>query len=573
CDSSGDLYPVTQPSLTLTPHALLSVSTTTWHQRLGHPGEELGKHVRLLFSSFNSIVSRSFEIVHSDIWTSPIVSSGGFKYYVLFLDHYSHYLWIYPLRAKSEMFQKFLHFRSYVNNQFKSDISAFQCNHGGEFENNNLLNLFSQNGIQMRFSCPKTSQQNRKSKRMIRTINNVIRTLLFQAHLPPSFWVEALHMAAYLLNILPSSAIQNDIPCTKLFNKQPDYSRLRIFGCLCYPHLYSPYKLAPQATPYAMHDEYNALIKNGTWILVPKPPIVNVVWSMWLFRHKHHADGSLSRYKAHLVANGRNQQYGVDCSDTFSLVVKPATICIVLSLALAQNWHVHQLDVKNAFLNGDLTETVYMYQPPGFVDSCFPHHHGTEVAYLLIYVDDIVLTASSTALLQCIISSLHKELDMTDLGALNYFLGISVARDARGMFLFQKKYAMELLGCTHMLNCNATRTPVDTESKLGFDGDPICLHMHDPREPHLAALKRVLRYIRGTLDHGLQLHVSSTSQLNAYTDADWAGCPVTRRSTSSYCVFLRDNLLSWSAKRKVTLSRSSAKAEYHGVANVVVKTA
>ncbi|GJS63431.1 ribonuclease H-like domain-containing protein [Tanacetum coccineum] len=97
--------------------------------------------------------------------------------------------------------------------------------------------------------------------------------------------------------------------------------------------------------------------------------------------------------------------------------------------------------------------------------------------------------------------------------------------------------------------------------------------MHDPQEPHLAALKRVLRYVRGTLDHGFQLHVSSTSQLNAYTDADWAGCPVTRRSTSSYCVFLGDNLLSWSAKRQVTLSRSSAEAEYHGVANVVAETA
>ncbi|GKC46959.1 ribonuclease H-like domain-containing protein [Tanacetum coccineum] len=190
CDSSGDLYPITQPSLT--PHALLSVNTTTWHQCLEHPGEEvLRSLVSRQFISCNKEksphVSRSFKIVHSDIWTSTIVSSGGFKYYVLFLDHYSHYLWIYPLRAKSEMFQKFLHFWSYVNNQFKSDILAFQCDHGGEFDNNNLLNLFSQNGIQMRFSCPKTSQQNGKSERMIRTINNVIRTLLFQAHLPPSF--------------------------------------------------------------------------------------------------------------------------------------------------------------------------------------------------------------------------------------------------------------------------------------------------------------------------------------------------------------------------------------------------
>ncbi|GKC51600.1 ribonuclease H-like domain-containing protein [Tanacetum coccineum] len=116
CDSSRDLYPVTSPSPT--PHPLLSVSSSTWHQCLRHPGEEvlrylvshqfiscnkdksqhvchacqLGKHVQLPFSSSNSIISRSFEIVHSDIWTSPIVSSGGFKYYVLFLDHYSYYL-------------------------------------------------------------------------------------------------------------------------------------------------------------------------------------------------------------------------------------------------------------------------------------------------------------------------------------------------------------------------------------------------------------------------------------------------------------------------------------------------
>nr|GFB38295.1 ribonuclease H-like domain-containing protein [Tanacetum cinerariifolium] len=97
--------------------------------------------------------------------------------------------------------------------------------------------------------------------------------------------------------------------------------------------------------------------------------------------------------------------------------------------------------------------------------------------------------------------------------------------------------------------------------------------MHDPREPYLTAFKRVLRYIRSTVDHGLQLHVSSTSQLNAYIDADWAGCPVTRWSTSGYCVFLGDNLLSLSAKRQVTLSRSSAEAEFRGVTNVVAETA
>ncbi|GKD98743.1 ribonuclease H-like domain-containing protein, partial [Tanacetum coccineum] len=93
----------------------------------------------------------------------------------------------------------------------------------------------------------------------------------------------------------------------------------------------------------AMLDEYNALIKNETWILVPRPPDTNIVHSMWLFKHKYFANGSLSRYKDCLVANERSQQIRIDCDETFSLVVKPATIHIVLSLAASQYWHVHQL--------------------------------------------------------------------------------------------------------------------------------------------------------------------------------------------------------------------------------------
>nr|GEU59311.1 ribonuclease H-like domain-containing protein [Tanacetum cinerariifolium] len=146
------------------------------------------------------------------------------------------------------------------------------------------------------------------------------------------------------------------------------------------------------------------------------------------------------------------------------------------------------------------------------------------------------------------------------------------------------------------------RTPIDTEKKLGPEGslvtDPtlyhslagslqyltftrpnlsyavqqLCLYMHDPREPHLNAMKHVLYYLRGTTDLGLQLFRSTTSQLIAYFDAEWAGCPATRRYTSGYCVFLGDNLLTWSSKRQDTLSHSSAEAEYYGVANTVAET-
>ncbi|GJZ30301.1 ribonuclease H-like domain-containing protein [Tanacetum coccineum] len=195
--------------------------------------------------------------------------------------------------------------------------------------------------------------------------------------------------------------------------------------------------------------------------------------------------------------------------------------------------------------------------------SLFFFHRGSDIAYLLLYVDDIILTTSSSAFLQRIIASLYSEFAMTDLGSLNYFLGISAQRSASGLFLSQSKFVEEILKRGHMQNCNPCRTPVDTETKLGSDGD----HVSDPTlYRSLAGALQYLTFTRPDLSYAVQ-------QLSAYTDADWAGCPVTRWSTSGYWVFLGDNLLSWSAKLQVTLSRSSAEAEYRGVANVVAETA
>ena len=344
-----------------------------------------------------------------------------------------------------------------------------------------------------------------------------------------------------------------------------------------------------------MNEEYRALISNGTWVLISRPPEANVVRSMWLFRHKFHTDGTLARYKARLVANGSSQQQGIDCEETFCPVVKPATIRTVLSLTISQQWPIHQLDVKNAFLHGHLQETVYMHQPPGFRDSQHPdyvchlqrslyglkqaprawyqrfaqyvirlgfqqsrtdpslfiYHTVSATSYPVLYVDDIILTASTIDLLRQIITQLSREFAMTDLGALNYFLGISSIRSPVGLFLSQQQYATELLERANMTTCNPCGTPAEPVHKLDASGPPvsdptlyrslagalqyltftrpdiafavqqICLYMHDPREPHFHALKRILRYIRDTLDHGLQLHVSSSSALTAYSYADW----------------------------------------------------
>ena len=191
---------------------------------------------------------------------------------------------------------------------------------------------------------------------------------------------------------------------------------------------------------------------------------------------------------------------------------------------------------------------------------------------------------------------------MTDLGALHHFLSISVTRSADGLFLSQRQYAVELLQRAGMAECHSTTTPVDTHAKLSaIAGAPVadpsayrslagalqyltltrpdlayavqqvCLFMHDPREPHLSMIKRILRYLKGTLSSGLHIGVGPVQSLVTYSDVDWAACLDSRRSTSGYCVYLGDNLISWSSKRQTTVSRSSAEAEYRAVAHVVAE--
>ena len=258
----------------------------------------------------------------------------------------------------------------------------------------------------------------------------------------------------------------------------------------------------------AMSEEYGALVCNGTWELVPPKDITNQVGCKWIFCIKRNSYGSIDRYKAHLVAKGFHQRPGVDYHETFSLVVKPTTVRLVLSIVVSNGWSLRQLDVNNAFLQGRLSENVFMAQPPSFVDSDHPSYvcklhkaiyglkqaprawyhklrqflltsgfknshsdtslfvfrSSNHVLYLLIYVDDIILTGNSDTLVSQLVDYLAQRFSLKDLGQLSYFLGVEVVPHRLGILLSQRRYIQDLLKQTNMANAKPVLTPLPTSS-------------------------------------------------------------------------------------------------------------
>lgn len=269
----------------------------------------------------------------------------------------------------------------------------------------------------------------------------------------------------------------------------------------------------------AMQTEMDALQRNHTWDLVPLPSGVKPVGCRWVYTLKFLADGTIDRHKARLVAKGFTQVPGRDFGATFAPVAKLTTVRLIISLAAEYSWPLHQLDVKNAFLHGDLDEIIYMDTPPGFrgegeyagkvcrlrkslyglkqsprawfsrfsdvvVHLGFTRCHSDHTCFirrntsgqcviLLVYVDDIIITGDDISGTAQVKVDLGKVFDVKDLGFLRYFLGIEVARSSRGVVLSQRKYVLDLLSDTGMLGCKPASSPMIPNLKLTAEGKEL----------------------------------------------------------------------------------------------------
>uniref|UniRef100_A0A2N9FB60 Integrase catalytic domain-containing protein n=1 Tax=Fagus sylvatica TaxID=28930 RepID=A0A2N9FB60_FAGSY len=437
----------------------------------------------------------------------------------------------------------------------------------------------------------------------------------------------------------PATTLRRSSRVTTLPSHLRDFHCYTALATLHEPHSYREASSNPlwQA---AMTEELDALSRTRTWDLVDLPPEKSVVGCKWVFKIKTRSDGSIERYKARLVAKGFTQEYGIDYEETFAPVARLSSVRTLLAVAASRQWKLFQMDVKNAFLNGDLSEEVYMQPPPGlshppdkvcrlrralyglkqaprawfakfsstvsrlgfsissYDSALFLRRTGKGTILLLLYVDDMIITGDDLSGIQELKAFLSQNFEMKDLGHLSYFLGLEITSSDDGFYLTQAKYTSDLLSRAGLTDHKILDTPIEFNARLTPSSgellpDPtlyrqlvgslvyltvtrpdisyavhqVSQFMSAPRSTHYAAVLRILRYLKGTLFHGLHFSAQSPLTLRAYSDADWAGDPTDRRSTTGYCFLLGSSLISWRSKKQSVVARSSTEAEYRALAD------
>ena len=699
-----------------------------WHQRLGHCNEadvkrlvgnndgkmdescptcQVSKHKHVSFRVNDKRVGTPFYRVYTDVATLPTHTIGGSKYALLFVDEATRWRTVYFLKQKSEVSEKFRRYIQDIGCLVEgAKIKRIRSDNGGEYIAGSFQQLCRENGILQEFTAPYAPQQNGTAERSWRTIMDMVRCMLANARLGKEFWGEAVNSAIYLINRLPSFALNGATPYQVLFGQPASLDHLRIFGCEAYAQIYEVqrHKLDPKASkgilvgydphnrrvyriffpetghvrssihvtfdetrfpgqfifqqsaagqddnisvevpakrlqpstepvgaqvdneqeeeheqqpqdldedalqghaqddeteadadndevdsdtdesmevprwiwtdtvqretqnlgrthrvqrstmcqdatcstrgPHkahltfeyaclmadsigpdpktfqealrspaaaqwkkAMDDEYNALVKNGTWTLCPLPKGRKAIGTKWVYKTKTDECGRVSRYKARLVAQGFSQIPGRDYVDTFSPVAKISSIRIILALSAVKDYELENMDVDTAFLQANVTEDIYIQQPFGYhkkdtndamvcklnkslyglkqssrnwykaIDTWFKDYgllpsaadpcvytkiNGDQALIIVLYVDDLIIAGSNRTQINDFKKSISNKFKMKDLGNLKWILGMEIKRDRvnKTISINQTAYIDQVIRRFGMTDCKPISTPV-----------------------------------------------------------------------------------------------------------------
>ncbi|CAJ2652499.1 unnamed protein product [Trifolium pratense] len=563
------------------------------------------------------------ELIHTDI-CGPITpeSFSGKRYFITFIDDFSRKTWVYFLKEKSEEFEVFKKFKVMVEKPTDRHIKAVRSDRGGEYTSTAFMKYCEDLGIRRFLTAPYSPQQNGVAERKNRTVLDMVRSMLKSKNMSKQFWAEDVQCAIYVQNRCPHSKLEDQTPQEVWSGQKPTVSHLKVFGSVAYAHVPDQRrtKLEDKSQKYifigydektkgyklfdpiskkarrdekwktAMNEEIKAIERNNTWELAELPKGSQPIGVKWVFKKKMNAQGEIERYKARLVAKGYKQKAGIDYDEVFAPVARMETIRLLISQAAQFKWPIFQMDVKSAFLNGVLEEDVYIEQPPGYmkvgkeekviklkkalyglkqaprawnthIDTYFkengfkkcPYEHAlyvkkndSNMLLVALYVDDIIFLGNNGQMIEEFKGTMTREFEMTDLGAkLSKFDG--------GERVEASKYR-SLVGSLRYLTC----TRPDISLSVGI----VSRFMEEPVYSHWKALKRILRYIQGTVSLGMFYSRTEDYKLVGYSDSDWCGDVDDRKSTSGYVFFMGNTAFTCLSKKQPIVKLLTCEAEY-----------
>ncbi|GJZ23859.1 putative RNA-directed DNA polymerase [Tanacetum coccineum] len=517
---------------------------------------QMAKQTRELFPLSNHKSLVLGELVHLDLWGPyKVTSKEGFRLFLTVVDDYTRAVWVYMLKSKDEVFDCILVFYNLLKNQFGKSVKVFRRDNGTEFTNKTFETFCANNGIVHQTSCVYTPQQNGIVKRKHRHLLNIARSLMFQGGLPLRLWSECILTACYLINRLPSSVLNGDYPYkhdldhSNFFNNLdveiPDtsYDEERVANKSDSDGSNSSQDGSPTFDHHedAKMPSYgsNGSATENEMAVTPEDTnncSEGVIGDVQHTEINNNDAQPVRRSKRSSVFPKRYNDFVVDSkvkhaykdqhwveamNKKMDALYKNDTWDITDLPIVQNNWCLSQLDINNAFLYGDLSETVYMDLPEGYFSPDDKRPSATPLE------QNLSITNEPT--------DIDKVLD--------------------NITEYQKLIG-KLIYLTH------------TRPDISYSVHCLSQFMHKPLRSHLRISLRVLRYLKGNPGKGVHIVRQPKASLEAFVDADWAKCLITRKSVTGFCINLNGSLIYWKSKKQHTLSKSSVEAEYRAMALV-----